>query len=95
MYYCSNLYMIELNITKQEALTAFHSGQCDKDVEFLAKKPRIKRQLKQIDKDKLALELEEYGAWGKDELKDHEQNLLRLLWLACGDIVDYVKEGLR
>jgi large repetitive protein len=34
--------------------------------------------------------LDEYGAWDDKELRDHAQNLQRILWLACGDIVDNI-----
>jgi hypothetical protein len=34
----------------------------------------------------LAAELREYGAWDDDELSEHDANLERILWLACGDI---------
>jgi hypothetical protein len=36
----------------------------------------------------LSAELKEYGAWGAEELADHDQNLQRVLWLAAGDITE-------
>jgi len=32
--------------------------------------------------------LRDCGAWDDDELSDHDANLDRLLWIACGDIVE-------
>lgn len=32
--------------------------------------------------------LKEYGAWSDEELADHDQNLTRLLWLACSDVAE-------
>lgn len=29
-----------------------------------------------------------YGAWDEEQLKDHDENLTRILWLACGDILE-------
>ena len=87
MYWEGN-YGICLNITKREAEMCSHSGQCDADVEALRKEPRIARQIKNIDPEKLRKELTEYGTWDEEELKDHDQNISRMLWIACGDIAE-------
>jgi hypothetical protein len=79
---------IELQISLSDAQSASHQGQCDDDVLALSKVPYIAEQLAKIDPALLRDELREYGAWDGDELSDHAQNLQRLLWLACGDIVD-------
>jgi len=86
MYWTSSSGRIELNITKKQAAIGSHQGQCDDDVKYLSELLAIKRQLSKIQKDILIKELKEYGAWEDDELQDHEQNLQRILWLACGDI---------
>jgi hypothetical protein len=87
-WFTSSSGRIELQMTKEQAESVSHSGQCDQDVLALSKVPEIKPQLDQIDPAVLAGELSEYGAWDKDELADHKQNIQRLLWLAGGDIVD-------
>ncbi len=79
-------YQIVLKITKSDAKKGSHPGQCDKDVLELSKKPYIAKQLMNMDKDWLKKELSEYGAWEKEELEDHNENLQRILWIACGDI---------
>ena len=33
-------------------------------------------------------ELREYGAWDEIQLQDHNANLMRILWIAAGDIQD-------
>ena len=38
----------ELNITKAQVLSAYHSGAMDDDIAALAKVPRIARQLKKL-----------------------------------------------
>ena len=89
MYWSTSSGRIELQITKAEAACGAHTGDCDRDVLNLSAIPRIKRQLDKLDPELVAQELKEWGAWDSEELKDHTQNIQRLLWLACCDI----KEG--
>lgn len=77
---------IEIELLLDDARSVAHQGQCDEDVLALSKVPYIERQLGAIDPILLAAELREYGAWDEDELADHQQNLQRILWLACGEI---------
>ena len=91
-YYSSGSGLIELEIPFELAEIGYHQGQCDDDVNYLSGTKPIWNQLKQIDPQVLRDELDEYGAWDDDELSDHSQNLQRLLWLACGDIIDNVEE---
>jgi hypothetical protein len=85
-------YGICLNITKREAMSCSHSGQCDAAVAALRKEPRIARQVKSLDPETLARELYNYGAWDEEELEDHDQNISRMLWIACGDIAEGVQK---
>lgn len=86
MYWSESLGRIELKITKTQALSCSHAGQCDDDVEALMKIPSIARQLKKLDPAIVAACLREYGAWDDLELSNHNDNLARLLWCACCDI---------
>src|ERR1041385_9508701 len=79
---------IELQITLEDAETGSHQGRCDEDIDYLLTVPYIAEQLDAIDPETLKKELDEYGAWDENELADHDQNKARLLWLACGDIVE-------
>lgn len=88
MRWSESLGRIELNITKAQAASASHQGQCDADVKALSEVPAIARQLRKIDPALLRDCLREYGAWDSDELADHGQNLQRLLWCACGEITE-------
>ena len=81
-------YGLSLRITKQQAFTGFHSGACDKDIASLSKLPVIKRQLKKLDPELLKKELKPYGEWNDEQLNNHADNLDRVLWLACADIVE-------
>jgi hypothetical protein len=73
----TSIGMIELNITRAQAAQGSHSGVCDEDISALRTVPAIRRQLARVDPAVL-----------KRELADHDANLSRLLWLACGDIND-------
>lgn len=88
MWFTSSCGKIELNITKKQAHIGSHSGQCDSDIDYLRTLPAIKRQLDKIEPFVLANELREFGAWSDEELANHGDNLSRILWLACGDIVE-------
>jgi hypothetical protein len=79
---------IELEIEREDAKSTSHQGQCDDDVRALSETPYVASQLARIDADELKHELSEYGAWDDSELADHDQNLQRLLWIACGDIAE-------
>jgi hypothetical protein len=86
MYWTESLGRIELQITKKQAESCSHPGQCDVDVEALKLNPSIARQLKKLDPVIVSAALKEYGAWNDLELSDHNENLTRLLWVACCDI---------
>jgi len=90
MWFSTSSGLIALQLTKEQARIGGHPGQCDSDVSYLSQLPTVARQLKKIDAALLRDELKEYGAWDSDELADHEQNLQRILWLACGDICESV-----
>ncbi len=87
-YWSSGSGRIELNLSMDIASKGYHSGACDLDIAELRSLSHIDNQLKAISPELLISELKEYGAWGNEELANHEDNLDRLLWLACGDIVD-------
>ena len=76
----------ELNITKRQAEACSHSGQCDTDVLELSNTPAIRKQLDKIKPAALTNELRDFGAWDDEELSNHEANIQRILWIACGDI---------
>ena len=86
--YASFNYIGEIELTKKQAEKGSHSGQCDNDIAELKQVPKIKKQLAVIDAIQLKNELKEYGAWDDEDLKDHEENLTRILWLACSNIVE-------
>jgi hypothetical protein len=88
LWYTSGSGRIEIQMTLEQAQSGSHQGRCDEDVLALSRVPEIAAQLEKIDPSVLADELKEYGAWDEKERADHAQNLQRILWLACGDIVE-------
>lgn len=78
----------EINIKYDDAANCSHSGSCDHDVRYLAGERYIKKQTDKIDPALLRRELKEYGAWNEIELLDHRQNIMRMLWIFCNDIME-------
>lgn len=77
-----------LSLELEDARCGYHQGACDADIADLRRVPYIAAQLAEWDAPSVAGVLKEYGAWDAAELADHDANLDRLLWLACGDIVE-------
>lgn len=91
-YFSTSSGRIELQIELDHAHTGSHSGACDEDIAYLLTLDYIKKQLDNITPALLVDELREYGAWSQNELADHEQNKARILWIACGDIIDLMDD---
>ena len=87
LYNYSN-YGNDLRLTRKDAESVSHSGDCEDDVLILMEKKYIKKQLDLIEPLQLIKELSEYCAWDDDELKDHKTNLIRWVWISGGDIVE-------
>lgn len=79
----------ELEIPGYAVLDCSQSGPVDTYVETYATHDnRIKAELSRITKDDAKYILFEYGAWDEHELKDHNRNLERILWIVCCNIYD-------
>jgi hypothetical protein len=85
-----NYITANLNITKAVAEECSKSGNNEYSVDYYTSLPYYKKQLDKIDKQELIDELNDYGVWEDEELEDHNQNLKRIFWLKCGDIVDII-----
>src|SRR6478736_4299547 len=68
------------------------SGEADSAIAFMRTLPEVISELSEIDPEKLRLELKEYGAWEPEDITNHNTNLDRILWLACGNIQDEMFE---
>lgn len=82
----------EITLTKEQAHLGSHQGDCAGDIRYLLTLPSVQYELSKITPSDITAELAEYGAWDEEELKDHDQNRARILWLACGQIVDKLNE---
>ena len=89
-WWSESLGRIELQIAREDAESASHPGPCDADVARLRDVPYIREQLDRLPPALVVECLREYGAWDAEELADHDANLDRLLWIACGDISEEV-----
>ena len=92
-YWTSSSGRIELNLTPEQYSAGYHSSACDLDIGDLMQDPDIFAQLIAVNPVYLREELREYGAWDAEDLVNHAANLARLLWLACGDLVDQEVEN--
>jgi hypothetical protein len=93
VYWTDSSGRLELALSGDQAARGYHSGPCDLDIAALLQDPEISRQLLAFDPAQVAATLKEYGAWDSEELSNHADNLARLLWLACGDLVDQQFQG--
>lgn len=88
MKYCTFNYIDGISLSDEVVAACSHQGQCDDDVKASMELPEVKAELDKIDKEQLVKELSEYGAWSDEELANHEDNLMRILWIAAGNISD-------
>jgi hypothetical protein len=84
-----------LTITTQQALDCARPGDNGPNVEKLAAVREIAEQLDKLSPADVVTELDGYGAWSEHELANHGANRLRLLWLACHDVIDEAAEAAR
>lgn len=73
---------LEIEMTREQANSVSHSGDCEADVDALLADPEIAARLDKIGHDAMARELREYGAWTDEELKDKTMTRKRFIWCA-------------
>ncbi|MBF0648712.1 hypothetical protein IR083_07755 [Dysgonomonas sp. GY75] len=79
-------YIDPLDIPEELAEWVDHPGDCEKDLVKMMQLEEIQTELNKIDPENLRQELKEYGAWTEEELNNHNDNLIRILWIACCNI---------
>jgi hypothetical protein len=77
-----------IELTAAQARSASHRGRCDEDVDALLRAPNIAPQLAALNPELVRAELEEYGAWDPTELSNPVDNLRRVVWIACCNVLD-------
>ena len=80
----------ELSITKAVAQECSKSGNNEDNVNYYMNLPKYRKQLDKLNKESVRAELNDLGVWEDEELENHEDNLQRLFWLKCSDIMDMV-----
>ena len=88
VYWTDGSGRIELEFRPEDITHVCRSGANDDYVEDVVRLPRVRDQLMKLDSDSVRGILREYGAWDDDELRNHVQNLHRLVWIALWDCKD-------
>jgi hypothetical protein len=88
MIWVSSSGRIELELSREEVFTAHHSGDCEPGVREVMSHPDVATQLAQLAPESLVEVLRDYGAWDGVDLEDHAANLMRLVWIAAGDLAE-------
>jgi hypothetical protein len=70
-----------IDMSKEQALSCSHVGDCYQDVKDML--PELSLD---INPELVRAELKEYGAWDEIELSDDSENLIRIAWIAAGNI---------
>lgn len=87
MWWTTGSGYVELEMTMDQAQRVAHAGDCYSDASFLVRK-EMKTQLAKLDKEAVRKTLKEFGTWTPDELSDHKENLIRLVWIAGNDLIE-------
>jgi hypothetical protein len=77
-----------IELEEEDARYCSHQGRCDEDVAAIASLPYVAAQLDKLGHERMARELDEYGAWSPEELADVQATRERFVWIAAGDIVE-------
>jgi hypothetical protein len=83
---------IELEFSKAQVRGVAKSGANDEAVAELLRYPSVMRQLDDLDDAVVRDCLRPFGAWTEGELADGDENLSRLVWMACHDIAEEVSQ---
>lgn len=92
MEWQANSGKFSINISLELAIRCTRPGDNQPAVELLINDPEIAGQLDKIKPEDLVEELRGYGAWSDHELASHGWNRLRIVWLACCDLVEEAAE---
>ena len=70
-----------IDLSGRQVKACSHQGECYEDVK--ATLPELNLNL---DPDSVREELRGYGAWDETELSDNAANMIRIVWIAAGNI---------
>lgn len=86
IFWTSGCGRLCFEMTREDAESGSHQGDCYEDVKALSRVSYIKKQLEVLDPDDIRDYLGGFGAWDAEELADQEMNAIRFLWSVCCDI---------
>ena len=92
MWATFNRFGIEM--TKRQAESVSHSGDCENDVEILLQDKKIKRQLEKIPDKELYSELKETGIELENLQTRHDLEVY-IIWIAGCNIIEELREKKR
>jgi hypothetical protein len=75
--------VLHVKLTKSCIDECSHQGSCDADVKLWV--AELRPYLDKLPAEFVRACLRPFGAWDDTELQDHEENLLRLLWVLAND----------
>jgi hypothetical protein len=93
MKHVAQFERFKIELTLEQAKRGSHAGRCEDDIAALRQEPSIREQLNRIDPAHAIDELDGVDELTEEQLADHEENLHRILWIACGDILDNLPKG--
>lgn len=82
---CTGSGCFELLLTQEQVDSVPRSGPADAYITALMKEESIARQIRDWNKAGLVRALLEYGAWERNDLRDHTSNCERMLWILVGN----------
>lgn len=80
-----NYIECQIKISPKDIKLLTKPGDATENVKMVAKKLYMVKQLANIPKESLVKELKEYGAWDDEELSNHNENLLRWIWICASE----------
>lgn len=83
---------LDLELFHYDAQSMMGPGAVDTEAEALVQADYVKVQTSEWDPAELVDELSEFGMWDEEELKDHDKNILRMVWIAGADMIECLAE---
>lgn len=78
---------VAFQMTMDQARRVSGTGDMYSDTAWLVRH-ELRPILKRLRPRDVREALKDYGAWSPEELRDHKENLIRLVWIAGNDIAE-------
>lgn len=94
LHWSMSNYGVDICLTMEDITTITTGGRdAHPYILEIIKKPYMVPQVARLDRDKLRQEVKEWGSWDSGELDNHEDNIIRWIWIVAGDISDGAYNG--